>query len=690
MSFILLDQLTGPLSNIVANFKSLYRHVKYGIKANVGIGLSSDFTHLFDRKGALFTNMLSPFGYLNASLVDDCVNNSGVNVQFLNDNGQVDEACIYENLKLSGQYRQNVVVSLAPMLASCSGENHVSILINMLRVYRILLSDPSDFEVSPNDLFYDDGHINISYRNYLKKDFGKWKGLEFDGYSVDIHKFSETDRLTNNMFCPNLENLNSREFNIFCTLISAIECDYPLRIAFSSPALVNTVILPSDSKHGLHYEVVNDMTAREVFNVMRKYVFGNRVSSDFDLAYLTVVNSMYAPLPRCAEAHGWLSPYGNIYLSKPNSIRGFLQQMTQGSPYEPHPDRLLTWTNFLKEPERIHIHAFAATEAFYTGLFEILTANKHGIEDSLTALGVDSVSNCTPYRMFCEAVSYRFGKSFDISWFTNCGVDCYSHLLATTPVQHEILANVTDNTADEYEVYEVKHKDTRLVSVVSKDVKPALFPVLSMGINDDRFFINKKEYEVTLYYDDLNETLSTVSSDDANKAMSIFRIGGYNATMIDRMTNKAMRNWASNSNGQVIPVLPPGLVGVSTYQFPTKYLHQRKHNFMTLPNVTERLTMSVKIDITGYVIMLNGKMKSGFMPPYRPITVYPKAMTASNMTVVPLKTDPSLLKYRYQGFRLAASHENAPVVHLHSSFTDTTGLQSTDPLQGTDGAPEEL
>nr|UYL95681.1 MAG: capsid protein [Dali Totiv tick virus 1] len=690
MSFILLDQLTGPLADIVANFKGLFRHVKYGIKADVGIGLTAEFTHLYERRGAMFTNMLSPFGFLNASITEDSVNNSGVNVQFLNDNGQVDEMCIQENLKLSGHYRQNVITAIAPMLATLSGENHVSVLINMLRVYQILLSQPSDFEVKPDDLFYDDGHINISYRNYLKKDFGNWKGLEFDGFSIEVQRFSETDRLTNRMYCPNVENMNSREFNIFCTLLCSIECDYPLRIAFSSPALVETVHLPLDSKHGNSFDVVNDMTAKEVMNVLRKYVFANRVANDFDLAYLTVVNAMYAPLPRCAEAHGWLSPIGNINLPKVSSIRGFMRLMTQGSPYEPQPDKLLTWANFLKEPERIHIHAFAATEAFYTGLFEILTANKHGIEDSLMTLGINSVANCTPYRMFCEATSYRFGKSFDINWDTNCGVDCYSHLLATTPIQHEILATVTDNMADGYEVYQVKHKDTKLVSVVSKDVKPALFPVLSMGINDDRYFINKKEYEVTLYHDPINETLSTVSSDDANKAMSIFRIGGYNATLIDRLTNKAMRNWASNSNGQVIPVLPPGLVGVSTYQFPTKYLNQRKNHWMTLPNIVEKLTMNVKIEVKGYVIMLNGKIVSGFMPPYKPIKVYPKAMTASNMTVIPLKTDPSLLKYRYQGFRLAASQVEAPVVHLHSLSMDTTDLQSSDPLLGTDGAPEDL
>jgi len=586
MSFILLDQLTGPMANIQANFKTLHKSVKYGIKADVDMSVTGEFTHEFKRRGALFTNMLSPFGILEASIVDDTPNFSGTNVRFINDNGRVDERCIYDALKLNSYFRPNTVAEIAPLIATLGSENHVSVLINMLRVSRILKSKSTDFEVSPKDLFYDDGHLNISYGNFLKRSFDGWKGLTFTE-SFSVIRFDETQAVSTNMFCPHLENLTRREFNIFCSLIGSIDSSYPLRIAFSSPALCDVLQLPTTTKHGVHYEVVNDMTDIEVDIVMRKYVFANRVTSDFDLAYLTVVNSIFAPLPRSAEAHGWVSPIGKIFMPRVASIRGFMPQLTQGSPFEPHPDRALTWAGYANQPDRMLIHAIAATEAFYTGLFEILTANPDGVENSLYSMGITSFETSTPYKLFCEAVSYRFGKPFDLLWDTHTGVDCFSHLLATTPLANEVIAEVVDNNIQGYEVYELLHRGERTVHLVCRELKPALFPILSMGINDDRYFNNSLEYSTSLFYDPYTHELTTVSSDDANKAMSLFRLGGINATMYDSSTGRALRNWAANSNGQVVPVLPPGRVGAATYKFPVQHLNARKNNWMTLPNIVQ-------------------------------------------------------------------------------------------------------
>jgi len=689
MSFVLLDQLTGPLANVQANFKTLHKSVKYGIKADVDLSLTGEFTHQFNRRGALFSNMLSPFGILKAHMVEDVANFSGTNVRFINDDGRIDEKCIFDALKLNSYFRTNTIAAISPLIATLGSENHVSVLINMLRVSRILKSKPADFEVKPTDLFYDDGHLNISYGNFLKRSFEPWTGLNFN-LSFIIVRYDENESIHPDFYCPNLENLTTREFNIFCTLIGEIECSYPLRIAFGSQTLVNTLYLPATTKHGVNYELVNNMTDVEVDIVMRKYIFANRVSSDFDLAYLTVVNAMFAPLPRSAEAHGWISPLGHIYLPKVSSVRGFMGQLTQGSPYEPHPDRALTWAGYANQPDRMLIHAIAACEAFYTGLFEILTSNPYGVEHSLYQLGITSFETSTPYKLFCEATSYRFGKPFELLWDTHAGVDCYSHLLATTPLSNDVIAEVVDNVIDGYEVYETHHGGESTKHLVCRELKPALFPILSMGINDDRYFNNSLEYTTTLHLNTLTAELTTVSSDDANKAMSLFRLGGMNATLFDSATGRASRNWAANSNGQVVPVLPPGRVGASTYRFPIRYINARKNNWMTLPNIIDKLTMSAKINVKGYVIINNGKYVSGYMPRYRTITVYPKPLASDKMTALPMKTDPTALKYRFQGFSLAVSQPRAPVVLSQSLPMDITDLQQAEALAEEDGELEEV
>lgn len=110
---------------------------------------------------------------------------------------------------------------------------------------------------------------------------------------------------------------------------------------------------------------------------------------------------------------------------------------------------------------------------------------------------------------------------------------------------------------------------------------------------------------------------------------------------------------------------------------------------MQLPVVSDKLTMNVKLDLVGYGIYLNGAEESIWLPRYQPVKVYPKALTAENMVAIPMKTDPTRLKYRYQGFTLAVSQDNAPVVLLPSSHTDTNDLRPDEEPHHPDGAPAE-
>lgn len=689
MSFQLLDQLTGPLSNILPNAKFLAKTVKYGIKADVDIGVTSEFTNAYKRRGALFTNVLSPFGFLKASMIRDPPIYDGINARFFNDYGEIDERAIFETLRLKGIYRTNVIAELAPSIAAANSENHVSILVNMLRLIIIKRSDPADYKFCNDDLFYDDGHLAISYRNFLKREFNEDFKLTFAN-EIQIDRFSESTVVTDDIFCPNVENLTNREFAIFMNMINAIKCDYPLRIAFSTPRLVNKVTLQPGSKQPTMYDTVSDFTAGELEQVMRKYIFANRIEASFDLAYLIVAVAMFAPLPRAIEANGWLSPVNSVILPKVGSVRGILPDFMSGQPLSKNPQKMLTWMNFKKSSDRISIHAIAACEAFYTGFFELLTASPIGIEDTLSHVGVTSMTTATPYKMFCESVAYRFGKEFDLIWQSNSGVDCFSHLLATEPAAHSILAKVIDFNLDGYEVYTTSLDGSDVVHVVSKELKPALFPVLSMGINDDRYFVNSLEYTTTLYADHATSVLATTDSDQMNKAMSIFRIGGYDAVMIDRLTGLSFRNWAANSNGQVMPMLPPGMKGKSTYIIPFKTLNKRRKCWMDIGEITDKITLTAKIDLKGYVIMLNGKVVSTYLPAYRPINVYPKTMNKEETTLVEMKTSSTTIKYRYAGFTLAASQAEAPPARTQLLSTDTPGSQPIEMLTSEDGAEENF
>jgi len=78
------------------------------------------------------------------------------------------------------------------------------------------------------------------------------------------------------------------------------------------------------------------------------------------------------------------------------------------------------------------------------------------------------------------------------------------------------------------------------------------------------------------------------------------------------------------------------------------------------------------------------------MPKYQQITVYPKAMASEKMTALPMKTDPTVLKYRFKGFSLAVNHQRAPVVLSQSLPLDTVDSQPVEALLEEVGVLEEI
>jgi hypothetical protein len=320
----------------------------------------------------------------------------------------------------------------------------------------------------------------------------------------------------------------------------------------------------------------------------------------------------------------------------------------------------------------------------FTGIFELLTADYRGFDFTLESLGINGITEASPYRLFVEAASYRFGKSFEVLWSTGCGVDYTKHLTACEPIQNDIVVNINGDTSG-YEVYSYDVNGVSINKVICRDVKAALFPVLSMGINDDRYYLNALKYQVRLVYNPVNKCLTTTNSTDANKAMNIMRIMGYNALMTDMSTGLTYRNWASNANGHVMPQLPPNLNGVSAYVFPVDRLEKRANNWGDISCVASELTLGVSITKKGYVIYRNGKLVSVFNRRYHAITSMPKALSPVDSAVVVLKTNPDAVKYRYADFLLAATVMETPVSHLPSAPLDTGLLRPSEELQEQDG-----
>lgn len=418
--------------------------------------------------------------------------------------------------------------------------------------------------------------------------------------------------------------------------------------------------------------------------VLKKLIMANRLGCQFDLAYTLVSMILLTPVPRAIEANAWVSPAHEFNLPRAASIRGMIPEFTSGQAYYPRPSTVHTWENYKVNPERLYIHSVAITEAVYTGLFEVMTNGIHSMESSWYNLGIQGAGNLNPYRVVMECASLRFGKAFELKWDTVAGPDIVSELLTSEQVaQRDVNVNLGDN----YEGYEVFTRTTgtkTITSIRARYARPVLFPVLSMGINDNRYYLNALNYETHMTYDYVRQTYTSNSASDTNKMLVALRVAGYDATAIDVFNGRRHRNWAANSNGQVMPDVRDNGV-YNLFIIERSSIVKRKKSWADISFAGDKLSIKVSITPKTYATFLNGKLTSTVARRYSPVIEMPIPSSSVNMSTAVIRTNARLTKYMYKDFQLKESVD-AEVIPSRSVPVGTAELHSTEEM----GAGQEL
>nr|WAK77569.1 MAG: capsid protein [Totiviridae sp.] len=651
MSTRVLDQLCGPLLDVLPSQQLIARHVKYGTTCEVKYHVTTtQGAFSSNRPNALFTNMLTPFGTLSFNMVNDQGDFDGFNNQMINEYGLLDENLVCEALKRTGAYRPS---SVRPMAANIAGEvieSHVSVLFNLLRMKLIAEIDFSKVVVKPSDVAYDDGHVAQNYAQFLGRDFDVGFEMKFND-NIVIARHNENTRVDRGDYLPNLYGFTAKEVSILGMALAGWTCDYPLRIASSTPQLCGKFIIPFGTMYGSILDIV-DYSARDVDVVLRKLVANNRLDAQFDLAYTLLAAVIYTPLPRAVEANGWVSPNIDFNLPRAGSVRGMIDEFTQGNAFQPRPTAMLTWETYKLQPTRLTLHAIAMTEALYTGLFEVLTNRNNDLAGSLAALGLYGSGSLKPYRFMMECASYRFGKRFELKWDAKAGPDFTRKLLSTSDVvQNQIEVSVVGD-ASGYEMYTDTVAGMKVNKIRARAVKPVLFPVLSLGINDDRYYLNALDYNVDVTYSNMYRGLFAKTAKDANKFMSIMRIGGWDVVCHDTISGAGYRNWAANSNGQVMPMVTD-TTGMSSFIMPIAKISRREHSWMDIPRLNSDMNLRIQMRVKSYAIVINGKLVNMECDVYKPIQHVPRIYSEGAATEVTIMTRGDMSNYEYSDFILA-------------------------------------
>nr|QIP68045.1 coat protein [Erysiphales associated totivirus 1] len=656
MAFQMFDQLTGVLAEMMPVEGLLKKEVRYGIKANLKYDVSTQNSAQFTRTGAQFTNVLTANGLITADVVKDIQMSDGFNASMLDGAGFLEGGRIGDALILSGFFRSNIGRMMGPMIAANSYDNVVGVLVNLLRVWILYDNDMGALKITNGTKLYDDGHVSVNAKDYYKTDIPDAFDMQFSN-DVGVNVFNENTAIVPNMFCPNVSNLTAREVGILVKLCGTISCRYPVRLAFSSPRLTNMIYLQPGIAHEMAISISN-FSSVEVLNILYKFVVANRVEAQFDIAYHMIVTSMYKPVARCVETNGWLSPVDMISLPQAESVRGVAAEITSGRPYTPRPDAVLTWSNFQRNTRRIYVHAIAVCEAMYTGIFEILTSTNIDNCDRWQIVGIHGVSDAVPYRVINECLAFRLGKSFETPWRTRVGLNFYSHLLSHSPAQQQIPVDVVGD-ATGYDIYEREVNTIKTKFIRAKSMRPALVPILTIGIKDNKYFTNFINFEGSLEYDSVDRTLFTTSGTDMSKMMLAMRMGGYNMKVYDVKTGRSYLNWAANSDGHSMPEIRPGGIGSGMYVCPVDGIQKRKHSWINFDNVTQRLRIKIGMDVKGYVVYANGQPMYTYNAQYIPVTKVSPTVTADDVNIFMQRVGvlPDDYSYCYSDFILASANK---------------------------------
>lgn len=653
MAFLLFEQIAGPLSSYTpTNFKN-HKNIKYGIRANVDFKVTSAGSLAEGkRQGAVFTNVISNIGVPTSILVDAHDNFAGTNAALMDETGHYDRGLVYDSLKMTGHYRLEAAAELSDALSMHACENSAGILYNMLRMWSIAGDDFKEVRFKRSDIAYNDGHVKIDYSSHLGLAAEPAWQLTFDPIVLASGTVSASTFI-GNVAVPVLRGLTDKEMALVAAAASAWHSSIPVRAAHSSPALASGVALPV---HINTLDSLKDVTRNEVFLLIKKYVNANRLYADFDRAYTMFCEMLFVPAPRSAEAHTWVEPNPVISIPRWNTARGVFSQATQGAAYESMPELKYTFSNWVRTPMRAIMHAMAVTEALYTGFYEIMTAGSGDIFNNLAMLNVAYGDAHTPYRQLIEACSYRFGKGIEMAWHDNFGCAHFTRLLTSEPVPREVIFDwVSKPEPNSYHHVVVKTDTSSYMRLLSPRAEPALYPVLSMGINDDRFFLNKTHYTAMMHVNQNAQTLTTTNPREANKMMAMMRVAGYDITARAASSEKTVRNWAANSNGQVMPLFMPDDGAQDVYIVKVTDIVPRKMSWLAMPSLTGDVEFTCSIKPLSYVVMHNNQYTMdasvGFTyvrSPYGDAKL-PNIHTA----IAPVRTTPDALPYKYLDFRLA-------------------------------------
>nr|UXL82824.1 coat protein [Conidiobolus lamprauges totivirus 2] len=617
MSFLNFETLSGPLSKLSAKFDGFGLNLKYGVHYDIEADAEGVMKTRGRRRGALFSNHVTALGYVNVEYADDMSVYDGINKIMLGADGAPCYELVAAAVEKHYATNREEAVSYTRTYELCNDDNVVMILYNLLRYYHIKQLVKKDCKVSPEDIIYDDGHVQVDARSFLGINQER-HAAEFDfNANIGASKLPEINKYTIDFLiegvvldCANMTETHINALRLACS--SVVMEELPFRIAHNSEQACSELYYTNNkidvSNEGVSF---SDLSAENFKSALTAIVLNNRLQAQFDMAYAMYVQMIYQHTPRSAESFVWYVKRPTLVLSKARTARALHPLIIGGQPMVTDVSRWETFSAWRKHPDRAGLHSIALSEAVTCATFEYVTrANKFEDDPLRIVLGSVLISDTGLARELALA-NMRTGYNMKMPWVTTIGLRRYNWM-DESELSKVLRVRVLDPLAARtYNIVNRIIAGGETVSLLQLlEIVPACYPILSMGVNVSKYYMNETYMEVEAKVCQETGNMRVYTAHDAHKLMAMLRVMGFNATVRRSEDNKTFSNWAPNANGHYVPAFAATEKQDEYFEFESENLVARQHNWLMLPYAEDKFKLKVKMNFITFSIFVDGQRKT--------------------------------------------------------------------------------
>jgi len=620
MSFLNYETISGYLRDVAAHFDKWGLNIKYGANFNIKAEFEGVTKTQGERSGALFSNHVTALGYVRCTEAFDQPVYDGFNAAMLGEDGLPDYDLVANAISKLYDTERDGGNARAILASSIKEDNSVMLLYNMLRLYAIKkLQETKRCKVAPDDIIYDDGHVQVNAAAFLginaKYDIADFEIRRVNNLvaAVQLQRGAKFDG--GDAYIANIDRMTAKDQTVLA--IAAKDWpdqELPFRVCHPSFPAANIMVMHEHEDKIRDVVEYDDLTAADVLTALARFVENMRIQAHFDMAYGIFCQVLYTHLPRSVEAFVWYGKRPELVMSKSKSPRGIHPLMTGGQPFVTDVSRWATFKSYLNYPDRAILHSLALSEAVMTSTFDTLTRAKDQ-PDPLSGIVSNYYAYETGLLRDLIMAGMRFGYDLSMPWASGIGLKRYNWLDERVPSK---LLNVRILDAMAPQTYNIVKKvinGQELNAVHLLELVPACYPILSMGIRASKFYMNELVQEVELHGSSLRNMLYTTDANDAHKAMSIWRVMGWDTTVRRLSDGAFFSNWAPNANGHYLPAFASDGELVQSYEFSAETITKRGYNWIEMPNITNRFKMRIEMQYLMHKIFVDGRDTRAFGSP---------------------------------------------------------------------------